>query len=185
MRGGGEDRRVEQPRHPALPPGSLACGVGVAWLYMVWDRLLAPASWEPSSTREVRTALCRGSVCEGSQHFRQRTLFKGACGYTRPHEADGPPPSSPHCQPGVHRPSLLSDGDRWIRRPCQLPGDCSSSKRCWPPAHPGPWLGGSAPATESRHRQQEPVWAEHNRAGDKQHPSRTVSSGRERCRPGA
>lgn len=85
---------MEQPRHPALPPGSLACGVGVTWPYMVWDRLLAPASWEPSSTREVRTALCRGSVCEGSQHFRQRTLFKGACGYTRPHEADGPPPSS-------------------------------------------------------------------------------------------
>lgn len=182
---------MEQPRHPALPPGSLACGVGVAWPYMVWDRLLAPASWEPSSTREVRRPSAVGQCVEEAS-----TSDRGL--YSREHVATHgrtrqmahpllPEASlqSHHCQPGVHRPSLLSDGDRWIRCPCQLPGDCSSSKRCWPPAHPGPWLGGSAPATESRHRQQEPVWAEHNRAGDKQHPSRTVSSGRERCRPGA
>lgn len=55
---------MEQPRHPALPPGSLACGVGVAWPYMVWDRLLAPASWEPSSTREVRRPSAVGQCVE-------------------------------------------------------------------------------------------------------------------------
>lgn len=95
--------RAGECNKPITPPhlqDPCVWGVGVTWPYMVWDRLLIPASWETpgssqlfeaSSTHKVRMALCCGSVCGGSQHFRQRTLFKGD---TWLHCANGPPPSS-------------------------------------------------------------------------------------------